>query len=523
MRIFRLFLGLGIHLIGGFSFAGSLTLNQKLNLQFELYEKARTEIAERTGRQGGMITRDEWEKILALPGDQAFTTEDIQALNARQLREEQTAHLLAQRKSVINLDTFRSDPARVKAFCAELPKGGMLHIHLTGTANLPTVKKLLATLNPVLSYDQVNPLLQKWFYPGELDFLKSVSTPTSYLLLSDEMKEQVSKIFVLPPGNHPFTRFLGLFVIQSLFKADHDKMVNIMMEDFLARAHQEHVRYVEFANAATDYPISSSTLPDLEASVQRWKKEFDIDTRFNFAFNRTLDAEANRQRTCHELLAMRSSTAITGIDLLSNENLNPALEKGQTIYATVLASVLDGHSQLHRTMHSGEFGDPRDPRDALILSEGLGHAVLLTKDPVALEYARRLKTRLEINLVSNLRLENISDLRKHPFLSYLRLGLRPSLSTDDEGMFETDINREYEEAILNSDITYAELKQMVFNSIEASFADPTTKRALLKKLVRDFRVFEAKYATIAEIGLPGAPKNKRPAGETPAGFFDFNF
>jgi adenosine deaminase len=70
------------------------------------------------------------------------------------------------------------------------------------------------------------------------------------------------------------------------------------------------------------------------------------------------------------------------------------------------------------------------------------------------------------------------------------LGLPISLSTDDEGIFETDINHECEIAINDTDITYIELKQMAFNSIQTSFASVDDKKILLELLSKKFMVFE---------------------------------
>jgi adenosine deaminase CECR1 len=93
-------------------------------------------------------------------------------------------------------------------------------------------------------------------------------------------------------------------------------------------------------------------------------------------------------------------------------------------------------------------------------------------------------------LTSNLRLEAVRTLKNHPFLSYLRLGLPVSLSTDDEGIVDTDINQECREAIETSDITYIEMKKMAFNSIESSFLSLPEKSALLALLATQFREFE---------------------------------
>ena len=165
----------------------------------------------------------------------------------------------------------------------------------------------------------------------------------------------------------------------------------------------------------------------------------------------------------------------------------------KSIYIPTLASIKSGKKSFHRTMHAGELGDPRNPRDAMILgAERLGHGVKLEEDPIALEYATIHKIPVEINLTSNVKLQAIKNLKDHPFLKYLRLGLKVSLSTDDEGIFKTNINQECEKAILNTDVTYAEMKQMAFNAIDAAFISEGEKQPLREKLNSQYAEFEKK-------------------------------
>ena len=147
---------------------------------------------------------------------------------------------------------------------------------------------------------------------------------------------------------------------------------------------------------------------------------------------------------------------------------------------------------------AGELGDVRNVRDAMIMgAERVGHGVKLAQDTLALEYAvQEKKLPIEINIYSNYRLQVNEDFSKHPFLNFLRLGLPVSLSTDDEGMFKTDIVNEYEIAIMYTDITHEELKQMAFNSIETAFSDEAVKTDLLLKLIQDFELFEEKWRQI---------------------------
>ena len=50
---------------------------------------------------------------------------------------------------------------------------------------------------------------------------------------------------------------------------------------------------------------------------------------------------------------------------------------------------------------------------------------------------------MEINLISNLLLEYVSDYDAHPFPEYLRTGIPVALSTDDRGMWDSTMTDEF--------------------------------------------------------------------------------
>jgi adenosine deaminase len=259
---------------------------------------------------------------------------------------------------------------------------------------------------------------------------------------------------------------------------------------FAKRAVSLGVSYVEFTTGVT-----TDSLPSLVRVLTKIEADFGLKIRLNRAFHRTQTPSA-LQAEMPDLFKIQDNPWVVGIDLLGNETQTPALETGQDVYGAVLLALERGKTQLHRTMHAGELGDPRNPRDAMILgAERLGHGVKLMEDPVALEYAARHRIGVEINLSSNLRLSVIDRLEKHPFLDYLRLGIPVSLSTDDEGIFEIDIQHECEEVISHTDVTYFELKEMIFNSIESSFASIEDKRNVLGQLESDFSSFEKDLQT----------------------------
>ena len=77
------------------------------------------------------------------------------------------------------------------------------------------------------------------------------------------------------------------------------------------------------------------------------------------------------------------------------------------------------------------------------------------------------KVLVEINLTSN-EVLGVSG-KNHPFPIYREFGVPVALSTDDEGIERIDLTNEYVRAVESYDLSYADLKQLVRNSLEYSF------------------------------------------------------
>jgi adenosine deaminase len=477
----------------------SPSLQQKLEMQWSRYEFARESLLRilkdpNIPPDQKTVSREVWEGWLEVPSPYILNSRDLARLERDQKRRIEEQRRKNEETSAIDLQTLRDLPPKeskeaISHFCSKFPKGGMLHIHPGGTVQRDTAKKILNQFNPTLPFSSIlktinTPGSGDYLYPDEISIVESMGADQPFLNLSPVNRANYIQLMFLPPGVQPFERFDAtfLFIRPVLFDWPETEVAYL---DFAKRASRENVSYVEFTTG-----VSSSSVNTLTEILDRIERQTGVTIRINRAFVRTSpDSELKAQLA--DLFTIQNDPHITGIDLIGNENVRSALSAGQSIYGTVLAAVQDGQSKLHRTMHSGEMGDPRNPRDAMILgAERLGHGVKLEFDSVALEYASLHHIPIEINLSSNLRLGVVESLKKHPFLKQLRLGLPVSLSTDDEGIFEIDINHECEIAISETDVNYTEMKKMAWNSILTSFVNEDVKYWLLKKLKEDFRHFE---------------------------------
>jgi hypothetical protein len=139
------------------------------------------------------------------------------------------------------------------------------------------------------------------------------------------------------------------------------------------------------------------------------------------------------------------------------------------------------YPQVHVTLHAGELASGLVPpeglrfhiREAVELghAERIGHGVSVMHETDAAGLLDLMKQRhvlVEINLTSNDWTLGVRG-KEHPLPVYRKHGVPVAVSTDDEGVSRTHLTEEYRRAVLTYDLRYADLKEMVRNSLEYSF------------------------------------------------------
>lgn len=476
------------------------TLDEKLSHEWSKRARAQEVFQKKIGVDNGKISRSEWENLLKSDGEFMFTSDDITELRSSHAERIKEQKIYGEKKSILDLLRIKKDD-RVLDFCHELPKGGMIHVHPWGTMDRETVGAILEGVNPRVNiseliktlYAQDSPFI---LYPAELDFLFPYKQDNELFFseLSEDSKSRLIDLFFLPPGQHSFKRFLGVFTIISSLVFYNQANVDpetIMYDGFFKRAKRNNVDYVEISDFIFN---PEADIPSLEKWASDIMTKYGIEARIIASFNRMKEDDFNR-KSITKLLKAPKSKILVGINFVNDEESHPAFEKGQGLYGTLLNARIQNKTTLKGTIHAGELGDVRNIRDALIMGANrIGHGVKLMEDTATLEYAIQNKIPIEANILSNYYLGVVSEVKFHPFLAMLRLGLPVSLSTDDEGIFRTDLTKECEAALNNTDISYYELKELSKNSIQTSFADDFTKQKLTEKSNERFEKFEKKWA-----------------------------
>jgi adenosine deaminase/aminodeoxyfutalosine deaminase len=100
---------------------------------------------------------------------------------------------------------------------------------------------------------------------------------------------------------------------------------------------------------------------------------------------------------------------------------------------------------LRLTAHAGETDGPESIRAALeIGAERIGHGIRAADDPELMRRLREEDIPLEVSITSNLKTGAVAGLAAHPLRRLLDAGVPITLNTDDPGIFETTLAREFE-------------------------------------------------------------------------------
>lgn len=205
-------------------------------------------------------------------------------------------------------------------------------------------------------------------------------------------------------------------------------------------------------------------------------------------------------------ISANTSPLMAGVNIVSPEDGETAMKD----YWLHMVMFNYCHSQfpgVKYSMHAGELTlglvQPEDLtwhiRDAVYTAGAyrIGHGVDMAyeeKSYELLRYMAKNNIAIEINLVSNEFILKVKDSR-HPITLYKEFGVPIVISTDDAGILRTNMTEQYVLlAKRYKEVSYANIKQYVYNSIFYSFIkDEAVKKKLQEDLELRFKNFEANF------------------------------
>lgn len=273
-----------------------------------------------------------------------------------------------------------------------------------------------------------------------------------------------------------------------------------MMVQTMRRYGAEGVRYIE-AQSIPDLFVGPDGLmldPEEGERILRARlakddaKATGVTVRFQYVVLRFTPVAVARVEQGYDWVSRHRDTWV-GINMAGREDNDKGHPRR---FLDVYRKMRLKHSGVGLSIHAGEVDEPNSHmRDTLLLgATRLGHGNnVLTDDDLVL-HLRQGMAFVEINLVSNLLLEYVTDYSQHHFAEMLRLGIPCGLSTDDSGMWDSGMTDEYMTAVTEFNLTWEELVRCGRHSLQWSFLEEPLKTKLLADYEREVKAFEQAYS-----------------------------
>ena len=265
-------------------------------------------------------------------------------------------------------------------------------------------------------------------------------------------------------GRFGFRNFGGFlecykWVVEHLHSPESYALVARCLLESLAR---QNVRYAEITLSAGVILWKKQEFTPIYDALQREAANSPVAVRWNLDAIRHFGAE-HAMRVA-ELAAERVGSGVVSFGIGGDEVRGPAE------WFTEVYKFAKGKG-LRLTAHAGETAGPESVWAALRLgAERIGHGIRAMDDPALVRHLQDRNIPLEICISSNVATGAVESLRAHPVRRLYDAGVPIVLNTDDPGLFDTTLNREFEIAATEFGFSEAELAGIVENGFRYAFA-----------------------------------------------------
>jgi len=421
-------------------------------------------------------------------------------------------------KAAKYMESVRHSPGLLLAFLQGMPKGGDLHVHLSGAIYAESFIDW-ASENALCVDRSTSKLIHAACDSCEPYKAKpSVRCAYQDHILYDQLIDAWSMRNWHAAEESEHDHFFGTF---EKFGPAMEKHVGEAFAEVAARAAADHLQYVEVMNTADggkaailgtkigwddDFAkfrdqLDAGGMSDIVAYVRAQadadearKKEVlhcgtaqadagcNVTVRYLYQVLRGLPRE---QVFAQILLGFELSKAdprFVGFNLVMPEDYYVPMHDFD-LHMRIIEALHKFYPATHVSLHADELAMGLVPPEGLRFhiresieragAERIGHgvAVMSEHDPIGLlEEMAKKRVLVEICLTSNDVILGVSGDR-HPLRIYMKYGVPVALATDDEGVSRSDMTHEYLRAVETYDLSYAELKRMARASLEHSFLE----------------------------------------------------
>ncbi|GAA1666481.1 adenosine deaminase [Nonomuraea maheshkhaliensis] len=328
------------------------------------------------------------------------------------------------------------------AFIDALPKVE-LHVHLVGSASVPTVLELSRR------------------HPGS-------EVPTS--------EEELRRFYTFTDFPH-FAQVYG--AVNSLVREPEDvaTLVLGLARDLVPQG----VRYAElqvtpYAHHMVGLPMRAVT-EALDVASSRSLSEYGVEMAYIFDIPGEYGEEAAKVTLEHAL--REPPAALVGFGIGGIEQERP---KYRDAYRSAFSAARA--AGLHSVPHGGEMSGPETIWEVIdgYGAERIGHGINCLSDPRLVAHLRETQLPLDVCPTSNVCTGQVAGIEDHPLPRLLEEGLFVTLNSDDPPMFATTTAAEYRAVARAFGFGKERLAEFARNGVRASYLSEERKRLLIEEI-----------------------------------------
>ena len=223
----------------------------------------------------------------------------------------------------------------------------------------------------------------------------------------------------------------------------------------------QNVQYAEITLSAGVVIWKGQDLNSIYDAVHREARRSRVSVRWNLDAIRHFGPQ--HAMKVAELAAERVHDGVISFGIGGDEQRGPA-EWFTEVFQFAHSS------GLRLTAHAGETAGPESIWGALRLgAERIGHGIRAVEDPVLMRHLRDQNIPLEVCISSNVSTGAVNSLADHPVRRLYEAGVPIILNTDDPGIFNTTLRREYELAAEAFGFSDRELREIAENGFKYAF------------------------------------------------------
>ncbi len=241
----------------------------------------------------------------------------------------------------------------------------------------------------------------------------------------------------------------------------------------------QNVRYVELTVTPYSHVMAGMTMPAVTEALDIAARQVQdvIDVAYVFDIPAEFGSVAARNTIEHALGHPPEKLVGFGIGGIEEARIGHE----EAIRDAFRAAVNAG---LHSVPHAGEMTGPETIWEAIrnLGAERIGHGIRCLDDPELVAYLKETQLPLEICPTSNVCTRQVAHISEHPLPRLLDEGLYVTLNSDDPPMFGTTLTDEYRVAADELKLGAAGVADLARNTVRASFMGDDAKRAILAEI-----------------------------------------